>query len=195
MTAQMAEQFINNHPRVDVSWLKLYFVSAELPVEPAPPESALRSTALWRGYIGTWRLNADGSLELLRFTFPHFIDEGSTTQEFAPKAAKGDFRLTFRPFFHGPNTEIPFVEGRVVEDKCQWNIEDEVLAAEAYEAQQESGLCVRIWGGVGFVPRDLLLEPASKLEEMVGRRLHCKVVGFDDRGTLILREVEVHEGE
>ncbi len=192
----MPEQFVNEHPRVDVSPLKLYFVSAELPVEPSPPVDALRCTALWRGYIGTWRLNADGTLNLLKYTFPHFDDEESTIQEFAPKAVRGDFELTFRPFFHGPSTDIPFVDGRVIEDKTNWKIEDQTIEAEAYNFLGESGLVVRTLGGTAFIPRSLLLEPTSKLETMVGKRFHCEV--FDrneDRGGLILREIEPRHGD
>ena len=178
-----------------MSLLRLYFVSADLPVTPIPPENAMRSTALWRGYVGTWRLNVDGTLDLLKFTFPHFEDKKTATQEFAPASTTGDFQLTFRPFFHGPNTEIPLVGGRVIENESQWKIEDQTIEAEAYKSLDQSGLIVRTFGGTAFIPRSLLLEPAAKLETMVGQRFHCEIhARDDDRGTIILREVEPNNG-
>ena len=187
----MAERFINEHPCVDVSPLKLYFVTAELPIEPTPPEDALRCTALWRGYIGTWRLNANGTLELLGFTFPHFDDGKNLTQEFPPAKADGNFTLTFRPFFQGPNTKVPFENGHVIEDRKKWQIDDQTLDAQAYEAYGDAGLLVRIVGGTGFIPKSMLLAPSRKLETMVGQRFRCEFVGRDeDRRAWILREVE-----
>ena len=145
LTAQKAEQFINDHPRLDVSLLRLYFVSADLPVVPNPPDDALRSSALWRGYIGTWRLNVDGTLDLLKFTFPHF--------------------------------------------------EGEKIEAEAYKSLDQSGLVVRTFGATAFIPRSLLLEPTVNLETMIGQRFRCEIHDRDeDRGILILREIEPNNG-
>ena len=195
VTAQMAERFINEYPRLDVSLLRLYFVSAELPVEPNPPDDVLRCTALWRGYVGTWRLNFDGTLDLLKFTFPHFEDDKTTTQEFDPATATGTFHLTFRPFFNGPNTEIPFIDGHVIEDESQWRIDDQTIDAEAFKSLDQSGLIVRTFGGTAFLPRSLLLEPTTDLATMVGLRFRCEIYDRDDdRGTLILREIEPNNG-
>ena len=90
MTAQCPEEFVNEHPSVDVSALWLYFVTADLPVEPEPPEDTILSTALWRGYIGVWRLNRDGTLDLLRFEFER-LGEENAIQRFEPRRATGDF--------------------------------------------------------------------------------------------------------
>lgn len=181
---------------MDVRLLRLYFVSAELPIEPEPPEDSLRSTSLWRGYIGTWRLNLDGTLYLLKFSFPRFIGEGSITQEFPPVTVHGDFELTFRPFFYGPNTRIPFVDGLLVEDRDKWSIDDQAIEVQAYKTLDESGLIVQTLWGPGYVPRSMLLDPARNLEAMLGQRFHCEISDYDDeRRTWILREVEAENRE
>lgn len=193
MTAQMPENFINEHPRIDVSHLKLYFVSAELPAKPNPPENYTLSTDLWRRYVATWRLNFDGTLELLQFEFPDFPDDDTVVQKLEPQTVAGDFTLTFRPFFHGPNTEIPFVDGRVIEDRSKWEMDDQTIDVEVSKALDGSGLVVRtLWGwAIGFLPKSLLLDPSTKLTELVGQELKCEVFRQDeDRGTFIVKQVQ-----
>ena len=130
-----------------------------------------------------------------RFTFPHFEDQKTTHQEFGPASTAGDFRLTFRPFFNGPSTEIPFVDGCVVRDKSKWKIDDQTIDAEAFESLDQSGLIVRTLGGSAFIPRSLLLAPAGNLETMVGRRFQCQIHDRDDdRGAFILRESNPSNG-
>ena len=104
MTAQYPEEFVNEHASIDVSALLLYFVTADLPVEPDPPEDAIHSTALWRGYIGVWRLNRDGTLDLVQLEFQR-LNAANVVQRFEPQRATGDFELVFRPFFFRPQHE------------------------------------------------------------------------------------------
>ncbi|MFT5526076.1 MAG: hypothetical protein ACI9HK_004047 [Pirellulaceae bacterium] len=193
MTAQRPERFINEHPRIDAKGLRLYFVSADLPAKPAPPEDELRSTDLWRGYVATWLLNEDGTLEVLQFEFPYFeraaphFQREPVVQKVESGLMSGNFTLTFRPFFFGPNTEVPFVNGRVVEDRGEWRIEDQTFEAEVVKPLKQSGLIVRTIGGLGFIPKSLLPQ-GSNLASMVGERLKCEIFDCDDeRGTLILR--------
>lgn len=193
LTAQMPERFINDNERVDVLCLRLYFVSADLPVQPSPPKDHLRCTALWRGYVATWRLNDDRSLDLLRFEFPHYEDSKTVVQELSPQRIKGDFSLAFRHFFHGPTTEIPFQDGMIIEDPGMWRIEDQRLTAQVTEHIDDSGVVARTIGGVGFIPRSLLQSRDMDLQSLVGKRVQCIIHDCDARGSFIYKPVAEFE--
>lgn len=196
MTDQRPERFLNANERVDLSCLELYFVSADLPIEPCPPDDHLSSTGLYRGYVATWRLNDDGTLELLRFEFPNYIEPRVVVQEVAPTKIQGDFPITFRPFFHGPNTEIPFRNGHVIEDRANWSIEDQRLTAQVTESLGEAGLVARTIGGVGFIPRTFLSSPDVDLDSLVGKRVQCLIHDRDEeRRSFIYKPVAEFEND
>lgn len=192
MTHQIPDQFFNEHPRVDLTHQELYFVSKELPVKPEPPEGYRLCTALWRGYLGAWRLNEDGALDLLRLAYPNFEEKGKGyTQMFEPAQMAGDFTLTFRPFFTGPNAVVPFQDGVIVEDRSKWEIEDQTFEVGVVRPLKQAGLVVQVPGEINaFLPKSLLLEPDTELKAMVGRTLYCDIFDRGDFGDLVLREVE-----
>ena len=128
LTAQESEIFINDSG-LELRWLKPYFVrrddnSSAYPVSPDVPGGTGRCSSNWNGYIATMRLHADHRLELVQFDFPY---HENTPTQICNAFFTGDFSITFRPFFHGPNTTIPFRDGRVIPDQDEWEIDDQLL--------------------------------------------------------------------
>ena len=128
MTAQRPEEFENPHPNFSVGDQFLYGVlvgadweSAKV-FEPRLPaeEPVVECTALWRGHVRHYTLHADGRLELRRYSYP-FSDEDDREMS---ETLEGDFWLVFRPYFFGPDTRVPFVDGSVVLDKEKWHVEE-----------------------------------------------------------------------
>jgi hypothetical protein len=131
MTAQVPDKLINEHPRVDFGDLQLYGIIAgdirpscdwpkpfRLPTPPSPPANAATSSAWWRGYIATFRLNPDGTLDHLCYEY------SLSSKEWVPQSVNdrltGDFWLDMRPHFDDKRTYVLFRDGHVVEDRDQW---------------------------------------------------------------------------
>jgi hypothetical protein len=134
MTAQIADRLINKHPRVMLRGLQLYGVTRgdisanngwgeryKFANPPRPPEGISPCSALWRGYIATFRLDQVGELELISYRYP-FGSSKAKTQRVNEKLS-GDFWLVFKHNFFGPRTYVPFKDGRIVEDESTWVIE------------------------------------------------------------------------
>jgi len=82
-------------------------------------EKMTMCTALWRGYVSTYRLKADGSLTLEKLEYP--FSKGVEPDE-VNEVLQGDFWLDLREWFMGDGMKIPFVEGKVVADRTQWKL-------------------------------------------------------------------------
>jgi hypothetical protein len=78
-------------------------------------------TSLWRRYIAKYRLNQDGSLELVSYEYPI---SGPPGPDPAGETLEGDFWLVLKETFFGPRTYIPFRAGKIVVDKAAWVFED-----------------------------------------------------------------------
>jgi hypothetical protein len=74
-------------------------------------------TALWRGYISTYRLRADGTLILERLEYP--FTKGAAPDEVL-EVIHGDFWLDLRESFLGRGMRIPFVDGKIITDESLW---------------------------------------------------------------------------
>jgi hypothetical protein len=144
MTAQRAENLLNEHPRLRLDGLKLYAIirgdprdnygwgeKFEFPVPPSPPANRAVCSAWWRGYVATFRLNADGTLDHVRYEYSVSIDNW-VSQEVNARLT-GDFWLRMAPTFFGPKTFIPFRGGRIVEDRDEWY--DEPERGKPYSAE------------------------------------------------------------
>ena len=129
MTIQAPDDLVNDHPRVNLDGLALYRViqgdiSANygwgspypFSTPPSPPNTE-RCSALWRGYVATFRLHEQGSLELVSYCY----QGGRTTQ--VHERLVGDFWLVMKRKFFGPRTYIPFQDGVIVEDQLAWVVE------------------------------------------------------------------------
>jgi len=81
------------------------------------PDKMVMCTALWRGYVSTYRLTASGTLVLERLEYPF-------TKDAAPdevhEELHGDFWLDLREWFMGDGVRVPFVDGRVQADQSLW---------------------------------------------------------------------------
>lgn len=87
---------------------------------PAPAPGG-HSTALRRGYIAHYRLNQDGSLDLVSYSYPV---SGPPGHDPVGETFEGDFWLVMRETAFGPRTYIPFRDGKVVVDRVAWVFED-----------------------------------------------------------------------
>ena len=195
MTAQSSEILINDSD-VDLGGLEPYFVRREdrtkaYPVLPIVPESSTRCSMNWNGYVATMRLHSDYRLELEHFDFP-FADDSPT--QMCNAYFVGDFSITFRPFFFGPNTTIPFRAGRIVPERDAWQIDDQSLdgvvlsIARSPDTNQPIGLLLDV-GSTGFAPLTLIPETyRNNLDAMVGRRALSTINKIDyERGYVVVQ--------
>jgi hypothetical protein len=195
VTAQEPEKLINEHT-VDFGWLKLYFLHCPggefdcFPKPPSPPDSTMSRTSLWRGYIATFRLCADGRLELVGYEYP---TEPYRNFHFEPvnDFLTGDFSLIFRPFFFGPSTRVPFRNGVIVEDRSRWEIDDQTIHGfvthvfRSRDTDERKGLLVDI-GFTAFLPRFLVPEELRHdLDSLVHRSVDCVIDRMADRSVIL----------
>ena len=146
MTAQAADKLLNNHPRVDFGDLRLYGLIRSSPTEsnrwsgvlgevfdyPRLPRDQKDgySTACYRGYVASHRLNPDGTLTLVGYEYTHLepttIDGKEsvsiqTEEDAVNESVTGDFWMILRPHFYSdPSTFVPFRDGHIIEDRSQW---------------------------------------------------------------------------
>jgi hypothetical protein len=79
------------------------------------------STALWRGYISTYRLRADGTLMLERLEYPFAT---RATSDEVHEVLEGDFWLDLRETFVGEGVKVPFSQGKIVGDRTRWKLKE-----------------------------------------------------------------------
>ena len=197
LTAQESEIFINDSG-LELRWLKPYFVrrddnSSAYPVSPDVPGGTGRCSSNWNGYIATMRLHADHRLELVQFDFPY---HENTPTQICNAFFTGDFSITFRPFFHGPNTTIPFRDGRVIPDQDEWGIDDQLLdgvvsrVLRKPNTNEPYGLIVDIWFPA-FAPRSLLPEIVrGDLDTLVGKSVKCSLFDIDEKRRSVIVKLE-----
>jgi hypothetical protein len=99
------------------SWSRYNFVSA------GDPEKMVECSALWRGYVSSYRLRADGKLVLEKFEYP-FSDDAAPDQ--VHEILQGDFWIDLREWFMGEGFRVPFVDGVIQSDKALWRKTDGV---------------------------------------------------------------------
>ena len=202
MTAQIPEILVNDSD-VDLKWLRPYDVSrSSYPVPPEVPDNSIRCSANWNEYIAELRLHADYRLELEQFEFPFADDAGP---QICNAFFRGDFSITFRPFFAGPRTTIPFRDGRIVQDREQWEIDDQRLHCyvvgilQSPDARQPEGLRVEVCCLFSvvecFAPVDLVPPQLREdLDALVGKMVTSSIKMFDEeRGTVVLQIESVVE--
>ena len=204
VTAQQSDILINEHPRVDLGGLHLYYLRRgdidgdderlALPVTPDMPEGSRNCSSLFRGYIATFRLEVDGKLRVVSYEFP-YAPEGTPNQAVSDGVVTGEFWMVMRPFFSGPNTNVPFRDGQIVEDRSEWHIEDQTLNGHVTRRFKDSGLIVDV-GELGpcFMPRSLLPEEwRGDLDALIGRAVGCEIFQIDEkRHCIIIRPIENH---
>jgi hypothetical protein len=135
VTVQMADRLVNDHPRVKLDGFHPYRVIRgdiharhgwgepyPFATPPAPPDKS-RCSALWRGYVATFRLHPDGSLELVGYEYMRSV--GKWEPHPVGERLAGDFWLVLKRNFFGPRTYLPFRAGLVVEDGTEWVAEPE----------------------------------------------------------------------
>ncbi|WP_425396840.1 hypothetical protein [Aeoliella sp.] len=198
MTAQHSDILINDSD-VELSFLRPYFVcsasgeggdASAFPVKPIIPESNFLSTNLWRGYVATMRLHRDGRLELVKYDYPYAVE--GTPPQLCNALFTGDFSITFRPFFYGPDTTIPFLNGYIVRDREKWQVDDQTLSGVVESVfsdrttNEPHGLLVDI-AGRSFVPRSQIpLEFRDRLDDLIGQTLRFSILAIK-KGNFILK--------
>lgn len=93
------------------SWTRYNFVSA------GDPSKIVECSALWRGYVSSFRLKADGTLVLEKFEYP-FSDD--VEPDHVQEILQGDFWIDLREWFMGDGLRVPFVDGVIQSDKSLW---------------------------------------------------------------------------
>jgi hypothetical protein len=131
MTAQRPNTLLVEHPRFDFRglWLRAIIVgepgpdrpwgsgSYDLPIPPLPLSSKT-ATNLYRGYVATFVLRDDASLELRSF---HYDATGVGTEERSVGLVlAGDFWLVMDSAFDGPRAYVPFRQGHGIDDRSSW---------------------------------------------------------------------------
>lgn len=136
MTKQIAENLIVHDPKLDLHDLALRAVVTgdpsknfgwgdgeySLPLPPLP-EGSVSCSALWRGYISTFVIHVDGSVELHSCQFPFASRAEERGIVYIGKQLTGDFWLVMSEYFGGPRTFIPARQGYVIKDRHHWYIE------------------------------------------------------------------------
>jgi len=200
--AHQKHDILINESDIELGWLKSWSAvradgSDAFPVAPKLPDSYARligygSDVCRRGYIANLRLHADYRLELEHFDFPK-------PKDFPAQACNqffdGDFSITFKPFYDGPSTVIPFRSGRIEPDQNHWQIDDQTVEGVVHSifhkrhAKEPLGLMVDLSFGA-FVPRTLVPREFRKdLRSLVGRTVLCTIKLVDDNraGQVVLQ--------
>ena len=205
MTAQEPDIVIDDSG-IELGWLKPYFVRSVnqkadseadcFPVPPVLPASNAFCSSLWRGYVATMRLHPDGRLELVKYDFPYATKDAPA--QICNAYFTGDFSITFRPFFFGPNTVVPFRDGMIVRDRDEWDIDEQVVTGVVSSVICNRENADRAWllvdfGGLAYVPRSLVpFHLRDNLEALVGQPVVCSIHQIDDvRGNIILQIIRL----
>lgn len=177
MTVQLAEKLESDHPGIVLDHLELYGIRDVVNKHPAPDwVSERKCTALYRGYVSTYRLNSDGTLDLIEQSDP-----------FAKKSTKlrhrieGNFKMHLRPYFFGPNVTIPFLNSKIVEDQSQWIGHPTRFGAVAEQIlinsnQEIYGIDLKAAGHPFFLPKVFIEKFEPNLESLIGREIYCEAV-------------------
>jgi hypothetical protein len=137
MTAQMPDEVVNLDPRLNLGDLRLYAVvqgditadhgwGTFYPFQRKPTliDERFWCSALWRGYVAHYRIDAEARVTLVRFGYPfrHDLPEDERAEDIGEELI-GDYWLVFKDRFFGPRTYVPARDGRVVPERDQWSFE------------------------------------------------------------------------
>jgi len=142
MTEQRAEILVVENPRVDLGRLALRAIirgdpahnhgwgDGEYPLPLPPfPQGSRSCSGLRRGYVGTFALRQDGTVELRSCCYPFASRKADRGERYIGKVLEGDFWLVLSEHFGGPRTFVPVLSGSIVEDRRRWQ-SDPKLAEE-----------------------------------------------------------------
>src|SRR6266481_4057749 len=128
MTTQSPEKLINECAAVDFGNLKIYGVLTGDVTDTQKhtryeftskgnPKKFTMCTALWRGYVSTYRITRDGELVLERIEYP--FTKNAEPDSVCEKAV-GDFWLDMREGFLKRKIYVPFVLGKLLTNRDKW---------------------------------------------------------------------------
>ncbi|QQQ02215.1 hypothetical protein [Lysobacter enzymogenes] len=124
MTAQRPYRLTNECEALDFSGLHLYRVLAHVPdsesgwdmrqsyrtLATPSPDTKIRCSALWSGYIPVYRVDAQARFWLVEFIYPL---EKERPPESVNEPIQGDAWLFFCERFGGPAVHVPVKDGAV----------------------------------------------------------------------------------
>ena len=129
MTDQISDKLSVEFPGLSLDDWRLYGVITGDPTQnygwgepypfrtkPSPPKNPPCS-ALWRGYVASYRLTLDGHLCLTGYEYP--FAKHHPPQEVSERL-EGDFWLVLKTQFRAPRMYLPFVSSTVVPDPARW---------------------------------------------------------------------------
>lgn len=126
MTDQISDKLINECPDVDFDGLSLRALIRSQPesaeqelvrFERKPKKVKSLCSALWRGYVASYLLAAEGTLKLVQYAYP--FCEKTETESFE-ETVGGDFWLVMKAGRKGETVFVPFRSGHVVSDETSW---------------------------------------------------------------------------
>jgi hypothetical protein len=132
MTNQVPEILIVENGAIELPAMRLYGVIqgdvadrkswGRYPFETTGSSAKMTEcSALWRGFVSTYKLSVDGTLCLEKLEYP--FSEGAEPDD-VHEVLHGNFLLELRESFRGASVRIPFVDGVLVRDQSQWKRED-----------------------------------------------------------------------
>lgn len=74
-------------------------------------------SALWRGYVSTYRLRDNGTLVLEKLEYP-FSDDAAP--DHVQEILQGDFWIDLREWFMGEGFRVPFIDGVIQSNRALW---------------------------------------------------------------------------
>lgn len=127
MTAQISDLLIFDSGAFRLPEMSLYGVltgDIEVPrtwrrypfATKGNPKKISAYTALGRGYVSTYRLTDTGLFVLEQLQYPISGAPPDRVRE----VLQGSFWLDLREDFFGKGVRVPFVDGRIQEDRAQW---------------------------------------------------------------------------
>jgi hypothetical protein len=128
MTAQVPEVLIVDPGATELPQMKLYriivgdidnpksWTAYKFATTRDPPKAKMFSP-LWRNFVSTYRLKADGTLVLERREYP--TAKGTPPDELY-EPLRGNFWLDLRESFFGEGVRVPFVDGKIQSDQNLW---------------------------------------------------------------------------
>jgi len=127
MTDQISDKLSVEYPGLSLEGWRLYGVITGDPArnygwgepypfrhKPSPPEN-VQCSALWRGYVASYQLAADGRLWLTGFEYPF----SHVPPQAVSEPLEGDFFLVLKMHFRARRMYLPFVASRGAPDPAK----------------------------------------------------------------------------
>ena len=169
MTHQLSNNLVCRHPRINLSGYEIdsEYYSPELHFamshwSKCPTHHV--SSNLWRGFLATFRLNENGTFELVCLEYP---DVSGSRQDFNIVYG-GDFFVAFQIGFgvEFSSKTIPFENGKIVEDQSTWQCDEPFQPTTVFEFRSAPISRARLGFESTKICEELGIKTIGDLEDM-----------------------------